>query len=541
MPRRLQVLLAVFACLAVAMPVSTLGAGTQSDRPPADLTQQEAQADDSNATLYSPPNVSRYNEGYLESYTTGGPNYSARPSHVTWSECCELSTDANGSSRQLFSEAYVEIFSVTPSTIVHTQSGTQRYGSANGTVRVVSNYRLNKPGSDSKSLTRNTSEIELLVNGSVVDTSSSATPRLQYREVSGPANLTVRLTLEGAVTSANASEPETYSMVLSDTETIRIQNLTGLDVNRGYGWVNDTGLGPNESVIAMSVPGQWSRVSFDGGPTANSRWRYDTRSNENWTDWQTSSESPEGAGSNFTEIAPTEVHAVQTASAPELTQPFINQSNRSATNDYRSAWLEQPDSNQALRDGGEENLGSGDWFTLRSSHSLQHLDEFAVYGLVRGRSTNRSLDTERPPTARELNLTARTISSSDERTRLLIHPDQKVGGFVAQGQIVVETRESRVERQLELTDWGEVVVTLPQATVRRADITYTPERPWWRQSRLHPVVATEATYVHTPGLPSLTVIIDFMVVTVLAFVPLGLLLYGFDVVSRGKLLNWYKP
>lgn len=558
MSRRVLVWLTVLACLVVLLPAVGSSSASKSTQAASSYgpTQQVPSEQTETAGPY-PSNTTRQNEESLDAYSTGGDNFSARPSQAHWESCCELTAAGSDGPEPLFTDAYVEVFSIGPSTIVHTRNGTQRYGSPNGTVRVVSNYRVTPPGNESsepgtpeQNLTRTSSEVQLLVNGTVVDSSTSATPRLQYRGISGVRNLTVWMSLEGTVAvgnDSNATERRNYSMTVTDSELIRVQNLSAMAVTHEYGWVNDSRT-VNESALTLSVPGLWHEAEFDAGPVVHSQWYYYTKPAENWTRWNNTSTRPDSGTPAFTPIAPVEVHAVPVTAGPELFYSFVGNRTDFSSGFRPTVRLEYPESELVPQPSLPEDVEldragastTADRFTLRSRHSLQEIDEVTIHGIVRGRSVTHSIDSTDPVTSRELNLTAREVRSTDETTQLLVHADQKEGGWVKQGHISVETDESRVERELTWGDFGEIVVTLPQSEVRSAEIRYRPEARWWNQSRVYPVRETSITYANTVGLPPFDAIIDFVVAALLWIVPLGLLLYGFDMVTRGKILKWYQ-
>jgi len=567
----LRPMVPVLVCLVVTTPtVIASGAGPQSDQVSPDTLQQAenwtangtpslraAQQPAANRTeraLSRPPNVTSWNDRYVGGYNTGGVNFSARPSHVSWESCCRLesSTAIDG---PLFSEVYIEIFSITPSTIVHSRAGTQRYGSPNGTVRAVSNFRINERllkstvDAASANLTTLGGEVELLANGTVVDTSSSLTSEFQYRGLSGTTNLTVRLRLTGTVQSAD-SVTRSYTMTVTDSETVRVQDLSGLGVSGQLAWRNETGTTRTDSTLTLSVPGLWHRIQFDNGLRAHSQWYYYTRNGDGWVDWETTATEPSTVAPEWQPIAPYEVHAVPVTAGPELTYEWLNPTDDESTRsrDVPVA-LSYPETSMAPQPSLPPEIGldragnstTADRFTLHSSRSLREAGEFTVYGLVRGRSVNISVNATDPPTVYEVNLTAEVLNTSDAGTRLRVSARPRAGATLKYGWIIVTTRDTHFVRQLTPADDGTIVVELDQARVRRGRLRYEPPTPWWNQSRTYPTLATNGSFLDTANLPAIREIIDFIVITGLVFLPLYLLLYGFDILTRGKFFGWYEP
>ncbi len=567
----LRVLVPVLVCLIVTTPsVVASGVGLQTERVSPTVQQQaENRTTDETPTLraaqqsaanrtesahFRPPNVTSWNDRYVEGYTTGGVNFSARPSHVSWESCCRLqsSTAIDG---PLFSEVYIEIFSITPSTVVHSRAGTQRYGSPNGTVRAVSNFRINDRLLNSTTspvgpnLTGLGGQVELLANGTVVDSSSSLTPELQYRGLSGTTNLTVRLTLVGTVQPAD-NEVRSYTMTVTDSETVRVQNLSGRAVSGQLAWHNETGSTRNESALTLSVPGLWNRAQFDNGLRVHSQWYYYTRNGDGWAEWETTATRPGVVAPEWQPIAPYEVHAVPVTAGPELTYEWLDATDNTSTSSRdvlvdltypEAAMAPQPPLSPEIELDRVGNSTTANRFTLHSSRSLRGAGKFTVYGIVRGRSVNVSVNTTDPPTAHEVNLTAEVLNTSDAGTRLRVSARPRAGTPLEQGRIILTTGETRVTRQLRPADDGTVVIELDQSGVRRGRLRYEPPAPWWNQSRTYPTLATNGSFIDTANLPAIREIIDFIVITGLVFLPLYLLLYGFDILTRGKFLGWYEP
>jgi len=473
---------------------------------------------------------------------------------VTWHGCCELGSEDASTGTHLITDAYVEIFSITPSTIVHTENGTQRYGRSTGTVRAVSNLRLNPPNSESagsgmaeRNLTRLTGTVALLANGTVVDSSQwSPTPRLQYEGLDGTTNLTVRMAIQATVTTAsNTTEPRTYSMTVTDSKQLRVQNLSGVPERQDAGTIARD-QGANTSVIAMTLPGRWHRASFDSGPTVDSKWRFYTQYNKSWQRWETVGN--ETADEGVTQVAPLEVHAVPLRAGPELTQPFLDSESNASGADRRVVRLQYPtaDSEMAPQPplpGVEleraNQSTTADTFSLRSPQSLGGLETYTVHGLVRGHSVTRSINTTDPTAIRQPNLTVRDdVAAPNESVTVLEIGRSGKGRPIRQGQLTIRTDESEVTRAVD--DLGTSRFVLAEATVPSARITYTPAVPWWNQSRRVPVKTTTIYYTSTVGLPPFKAIINSIVGALLWIVPLGMLLYGYDVLTRGKLLKWYK-
>ncbi|WP_262181416.1 hypothetical protein [Haloarcula laminariae] len=339
-------------------------------------------------------------------------------------------------------------------------------------------------------------------------------------------------------------------MAVTDSETVRVQDLSGLGVSGQLAWRNETGTTRTDSALTLSVPGLWHRVQFDNGLRAHSQWYYYTRNGDGWVDWETTATEPSTVAPEWQPIAPYEVHAVPVTASPELTYEWLNPTDDGATQSRdvpvdltypETAMAPQPSLPPEIELDRADNSTTANRFTLHSSRSLRDAGKFTVYGLVRGRSVNVSVNTSEPPTAYEVNLTAQVLNTSDAGTRLRVSIRPRAGAPLKRGRIILTTRETRVERRLTPADGGKVVVELDQARVRRGRLRYEPPAPWWDQSRTYPALATNGSFLDTANLPAIREIIDFIVITGLVFLPLYLLLYGFDILTRGKFLGWYEP
>ncbi|MBX0288714.1 hypothetical protein EGH22_20495 [Halomicroarcula sp. F28] len=402
-----------------------------------------------------------------------------------------------------------------------------------------------------RNLTRFNGTVALFANGTVVDRSQwSPTPRLQYEGIRGTTNLTVRMNIQATVEvtdESNTTERRSYSLTVTDSKHITVQNLSVVPERQNVGLVARE-QGRNKSIVAMTLPGRWHRASFGDGPTVDSKWRFYTEYNESWQSWETAGN--ESAPPEFTQVAPLEVHAVPLKAGPELTQPFLDSEKNASSGNRRIVRLQYPNSDSEM--APQPPLPSGtnleranqsttaNTFTLRSSHSLRGLENYTVHGLVRGHSVTRSINTTDPTIIRKPNLTVEDgLEAPNESATVLEIESSGVGGPIRQGQLTVRTDELVLRR--EVTNLGTNRFVLAESMIPSAEITYEPAVPWWNQSRQVPVQATRIYYTSTVGLPPIDAIIDSIVGALLWIVPLGVLLYGYDVLTRGKLLRWYKP
>ena len=504
----------------------------------------------------SPPNVEDWNAPEHGSYESGGQDFSAAPTGVT-TESAGESVRGVPNNRSLLSDAYVEIFSVTPSTIVHHRDGRERYGAPNGTIRVITNYRAYEPNDDSEGASSESwdidnvsTETELLVDGEIVDNASSAAPTLTYSNLSGRSNLTIRshISVELRDNSSSESDVETYSLTVSDTEMVTVRNLSAIPISGGSGTINESRLSPNESVVGLEIGGPWQELDFEAGHRVHSQWYFYTQTQERWAEWSGTSNLSGLRAEDFQPIRPVEVHAVPVTAGPEITTARLG----AQTNDSHyvpSLEVTYPEESvapppalpESIRLDRAGNTTTSDRFTIRSDESLVGTGNFTLRGLVRGRAVNRSVDTSEPARIRTVNISTEVLSVGSSGADLRISVTDWTGSPVTDGALVVSTQQSRIERTLTPTSVAEITVILPQSSLRTVDLRYRPEDAFWEQSRTVPVRETQVVYTHLGEIPAIVEYVDFIAMTVLVVAPSLLLLYGLDVVTNGRLLNWYEP
>ena len=503
-----------------------------------------------------PPDADAWNEPEQGSYPAGERDFAARPAETSW--------ESGGGGR--ITHAYVELFSTTPSTVVHQRDSTQRLVAPDGTVRALVDYRLPEPedsGDTSRSIDSHSVESELYVDGTQVDSTTDDPPELEYTGLSGTADLRVESTIEVTIkertvtttcrTTTDGSvvcwtdvdiDYEEYSHTVSDSRTVRVQDLSGLDVDGGAGTIHEPGAPVNDTVVGVSISGMWRSVQSDAGYRVHNEWRYYTRTDEFWTEWETSGDAP---GDEFNGVRPVEVHAVPVTAEPEVTRWQLGEQRGDGelepdihANVTRPTMAPQPTLPPEINISREPESPTDDHFRIWSGASLQNTGEFEVNGLVRGHSATHSVPTSELTPIRPVNITAAVVSESGDQTDLEVLVETQAGDPVEQGQLTITTREATVQRSLSGTG-GEVVVTLPHDEYETSQIEYEPAELFWQQSGDAAVRATTVPDHVEPDFWEFAKILELIVVTLVWFLPLGLLLYGMDILTNGKLLRWFNP
>jgi len=512
-------------------------------------------------TYSEPPDTTRWNGIEHRSYPAADTDDWAAPSYVD--------PESSGNGHISITDVYVAIFATTPSTIVHSRNRKTRYAAPNGTVQAIVDYSIPEPRDSEfgnttiyRAVGNHTTSTVLYVDGTAVDNTSAPRPKLSYSGLSGTSELTVETTISVNVTEIRITEEkagdndstetrenrtvtfEEYEhTVASEPRTVTVQDLAGQSLDGGLGWDNRSGVvSQNESVLGLSFSGMWRELDSAAGYGVHSQWYFYTRGNEAWADWTGTSPDSETA------IRPLEVHAVPVTAGPELTTSRLG-ARESESRFVPSLEVTFPTESLApspsipasITIDRAANTTTADRFAIRSEESLAGTGEFTLHGIVRGRSVNRSLAVTEPTSIQPANISAEVVDAGSSPVELRIAVTDITGQPVTSGQLVVSTGESRAVRQLTPATNDEVVVSLSQPGLDAAEISYRPSTPFWEQSRAVSLRETMVTKYHVREFPEFTEWIDFAVVTLLWLTPLGLLLYGVDVLAKGKLLHWYDP
>ncbi len=497
----------------------------------------------------APPNVEAWNDREFDRYNnSSGSQYPAR---VASTESLVANT------------SYVEIFAINPSTVVHDGSQTTQYVRSNGTVRTIGSYNgsalgcANKTTNDScivESASVNT--VGLYANGTRQDTATSPTAELQYRNLTGPTMLSVRLSLSVTVnqTADNGeSNTTTYNRTLRDSRQVTAYEVTASDATVSLAnHRNSTG-------VSLSMPRLWRSVAFETGDVVYSRWRFYTRSPPGWVQWNTS------AGTNVSStqrVRPLQVHAI-----PARRGPLANLDQHSLATDaqffevgddyeriqrdFVVSYRKGPEANKAglpvdVRLNQSATHTRTERFTLRAndSHPQSAYRSPTVRSIVRGDTTESRLSASTVVDAYPANMSATVVNRTTNGTTLSVTVRSTRGYPVDFGNVTATAGNSTRTHTLGPGERGTFTITMPERGLDQVILTYQPKYYWWEQGNpaVSGIVATErTTTVEWLGssIPQFTDIVDLVVVTVLWFLPLGLLLYGFDVWTNGRLLGIY--
>jgi len=152
--------------------------------------------------------------------------------------------------------------------------------------------------------------------------------------------------------------------------------------------------------------------------------------------------------------------------------------------------------------------------------------EVTVHGIVRGQSRTVSLSDQQTVRETNLTLTATNANATHAVVRATV-TETATGAAVTSGRVTAGNQTAA------LNSSGIATLTLsnPGALVRGE---YQPSE-WWRTDRPY---ATATDVAKTPGnYPDFQTLIQVVVVTILWFIPLAVLVFGFDYMSDGALLG----
>ncbi|WP_135830708.1 hypothetical protein [Halorussus halobius] len=483
-----------------------------------------------------PQAVSDWNSGDFGDYNPGGRGSSVHPASASLEDGVYIK------------DAYVSIFGVQPSTILHHANGTTRYIAPDGQVRTISDYRVAVPQDDTNgshrerwSIERTSIEsVELSADGRTIDSGSGHQTTLQYTDFSGSpqltveANITVRLrhiTLDCPDWNSSTSgcdgdwtrdaEILEASKTVSTSQSVVVNQFSNVTGKRVQFEAHQNRVG---AVVHPNT--EWSTITVDGDVRARSNWWFYTAGRSGWQTMVTSTATNTSRAESS--VRPVQVHAFPSRQAPYVPTELTDDGERPLT--IEETWgTEQTGPSLP----SNIDLESADPYVNADSIALSSttLDgsafhEVTVYGIVRGQS--RTVTLAEQQTVRETNLTL-TVTETNATHAVVraVVTESATGDAVTTGRVTIANQTTA------LNSSGMAVVTIsdPAIVVRGQ---YTPTA-WWRTDQ--PYAASEDVTKTPANFPDLQTLIQLVVVTVLWFIPVGVLVFGFDYMSDGALLG----
>jgi hypothetical protein len=486
-----------------------------------------------------PQAASNWNSGDFGDYNPGGQDTSVYPAGASLEDGVYIK------------DAYASIFAVQPSTVLHQTNGATQYVPPEGQVRALSDYRVAVPEGDQTgphrerwSIDRTSIEsMELSTDGRTIDTGSGHQTTLQYTDLSGSpqliveTNITVTLrhvTLDCPAWNSTRSscggdwnrvvETVEASKTVSASQTVVVNQLSGISGNRVQFEVRENQVG---AVVHPNT--EWSTITIDGDVRARSNWWFYTAGRSGWQTMFTGTATNTSRAESS--VRPVQVHAFPSQQAPYVPTEPTDDGKRPLVIEETWGTKQSGPSLPANID-----LGSANPYVNADSIALSSttLDESAfrevtVQGIVRGQSRTVSLSEQQ--TVRETNLTLSVTEAN--ATHAVVRAtvtENETDDAVTTGRVTIRNQTTA------LNSSGMAVTTIsnPSLLVRGQ---YTSDA-WWRTDQ--PYTASKDVAKTPANFPEFQTLIQLVVVTMLWFIPVAVLVFGFDYMSGGELLGLTK-
>ncbi|MUV59370.1 hypothetical protein [Halobacterium sp. CBA1126] len=486
-----------------------------------------------------PQAASNWNSGDFGDYNPGGQDTSVYPAGASLEDGVYIK------------DAYASIFAVQPSTILHQTNGTTKYVPPEGQVRALSDYRVAVPEGDQTgphrerwSIDRTSIEsMELSADGRTIDTGSGHQTTLQYTNLSGSpqliveTNITVTLrhvTLDCPAWNSTRSscggdwnrvvETVEASKTVSASQTVVVNQLSGISGNRVQFEAREDQVG---AVVHPNT--EWSTITVDGDVRARSNWWFYTAGRSGWQTMLTSTAT--NTSRTESSVRPVQVHAFPSQQAPYVpTEPTDNGKRPLVIEETWGTKQSGPSLPANIDLESANPYVNADSIAL-SSTTLDEsaFREVTVQGIVREQSRTVSLSEQQ--TVRETNLTLSVTEAN--ATHAVVRAtvtENETDDAVTTGRVTIGNQTTA----LNSSGMAVTTVSYPAIAVRGQ---YT-SAAWWRTDQ--PYSASEDVAKTPANFPDLKSLIQLVVVTMLWFIPVAVLVFGFDYMSGGELLGLTK-
>jgi hypothetical protein len=484
-----------------------------------------------------PPQATEdWNSGDFRDYNPGDRDSSVHPDSATLDDGVYIK------------DAYVSIFAVQPSTVLHHGNATTQYIAPNGQVRAISDYRVAIPQGDQNgshrerwSIDRTSIEsVELSADGRTIDSGSGHQATLQYTGLSGSpqltveANITVELrhiTLDCSDWNPSISECDgnwnrdvktsEATKTVSTSQTVVVNQLSNISGNRVQFEKSKSQVG---AVVHPNT--EWSTITVDGDVRARSNWWFYSAGRSGWQTMVTSTAT--NTSRTESSVRPVQVHGFPSQQAPYVpTEP---------TDDgKRPLVIEETWGTEQLGPSLPPNIDlesanpyvNADSIALSSTTlDVSAFHEVTVQGIVRGQSRTVTLAEQRTVRETNLTLTVTEANATHAVVRAMV-TENATDDAVTTGRVTIRNQSTT----LNSSGMGVLTVSNPAIVVRGQ---YT-SAPWWRTDQ--PYAASEDVAKMPANFPEFRMLIRLVVVTILWFIPVVVLVFGFDYMSGGELLG----
>lgn len=493
-------------------------------------------ADTTDIPFSHPPEAAgTWNRENFPAYTPGDADTSVHPAGASLTDGVYIK------------DAFASIYAITPSTRLHRDAGTTQYIAPSGTVRAVSDYRVVAPPPDKTGRIRSHHSVSnhhvdrviLRADGQQLDTGSGHRASLSYSHLSGTTTLTVTATITAdvqTVTQACSQWNETATACTgswteaADThrvsKTVSTATNTTVASTEAYSAVNIAFSTHNETAGAVvHTPTPWTSLSVDNSTRAHSNWWFYTATSPGWQPLKASTATE--TSRTQSRARPLQVHAYPSRDAAYI--PSEAPTNQPSL-EIASTWGETrtgPQLPSAIDiDPAATYTNTESIAVTADTLDKTGFESVTVSGIVAEQSTTLPLDDQRTVQETSLALAVR------ERNATHAVVNAKVTG-AAQGQPVTTGAVTISGQRVPLNETGQGAATIADPPLL-VHATYNPQA-WWRTPQ--PYSHAAATAKAPPTIPSIQRLIDLSVVTVLWFLPVGLLVGGLEYVTGGELLG----
>ena len=484
-----------------------------------------------------PPQVTEdWNSGDFGDYSPGDRDSSIHPESATLEDGVYIK------------DAYVSIFATQPSTILHQGNETTQYVAPDGQIRVLSDYRVAVPQGDQNgsqreqwSIDRTSIEsVEFSADGRTIDTGSGHQAMLQYTDLSGSPQLTVEANITVTLRHVTLDCPDWNSSIsncdgnwnrdvetpeasktVSTSQAVVVNQLSGISGNRVQFEAHENQVG---AVVHPNT--EWSTIRVDGDVRARSNWWFYTAGRSGWQMMVTSTATNTSRAESS--VRPVQVHAFPSQQAPYVpTEPTDDGKQPLAIEETWGTEQSGPSLPANIDLESANPYVNADSIALSSST----LDESAfrevtVYGIVRGQS--RTVSLSELQTVHETNLTL-TVTEANA-THAVVRAtatENSTDDVVTTGRVTIGNQTTA------LNSSGMAVATISNPSL----IVHGQYQSaaWWRTDQ--PYAASEDVAKTPANFPEFQTLIQLVVVTILWFIPVTVLVFGFDYMSGGALLG----
>ncbi len=485
----------------------------------------------------TPPNsVERWNSGDITDFTPGGERTSVHP------EGAQLQDGA------FIRDAYVSIFAVQPSTVLHSENDSTQYIAPDGDVLAITDYRVHLPTGSTDGSVRDRwtvvatdiDSIELRADGRLLDSASSHRSTLEYSGLSGAQNLTVEVDIsvrlrhetrtcdeyDGSADSCDGlwtteTENLTDQLTLTASRHTVVNRFTDSHAKH-VTFAGDT----NRTGVVVHPGTTWSRIDVARDARLRGNWRFYSRGVDGWHTMVSSTET--NTTRTASSVRPAQIHAVPTQRRPDTPSQAVDAEPPLSIDKTWGRERDGPSLSNAI------DIPTADRYLNVTSIAVQSetlpattFDEVTVHGIVAGQSRTVSVDDTDTVRDTTLELTVLEANLSETVVRATV-TETATGEPITTGRVEVGNRSAAVNAS------GGALLELEDRPSGLVEGEYVPAE-WWRANHLYAGAADRATV--PPQYPPFQQLVQLVLVTLLWFLPVALAVYGFDYLTDGAVLG----